>query len=108
MNGGHLTARRTLITGVAADAAAAAAAAFPVSALAKRSSAQGYAEAPDGRVWWRRVGDGPGTPLLLLHGGPGAGRTRLEATDALARAQTAANTDVVAIYKALGGAGRST
>jgi len=32
-----------------------------------------------------------------------ADRTRLEAEDALTRAQTAANTDVVAIYKALGG-----
>ena len=32
-----------------------------------------------------------------------ADRTRLEAEDSLTRAQTAANTDVVAIYKALGG-----
>jgi len=32
-----------------------------------------------------------------------ADRTRLEAEDSLAQAQTSANTDVVAIYKALGG-----
>jgi len=32
-----------------------------------------------------------------------ADRTRLEAEDSLTQAQTAANTDVVAIYKALGG-----
>ena len=24
-------------------------------------------------VWTKTVGDGPGLPLLLLHGGPGAG-----------------------------------
>ncbi len=27
---------------------------------------------PGGRVWYRVVGTGPGTPLVLLHGGPGA------------------------------------
>ena len=33
---------------------------------------QGRVPVPGGRVWWRRIGDGPGTALLLLHGGPGA------------------------------------
>jgi proline iminopeptidase len=28
-------------------------------------------------VWWMRVGSGPKTPLLLLHGGPGAGHNYL-------------------------------
>ena len=32
---------------------------------------QGTLPVPGGRVWWRRIGDGPGIPLLLLHGGPG-------------------------------------
>lgn len=32
---------------------------------------EGYIEVPGGRVWYRIVGDGPGTPLLVLHGGPG-------------------------------------
>jgi proline iminopeptidase len=33
---------------------------------------EGYAAVPGGRVWYRVVGDGPGTPLVVLHGGPGA------------------------------------
>jgi proline iminopeptidase len=33
---------------------------------------EGYVEMPGGRVWYRVVGTGPGTPLVLLHGGPGA------------------------------------
>jgi proline iminopeptidase len=38
---------------------------------------QGFAEVPGGKIWWRRVGAGPRTPLLLLHGGPGAGHNYL-------------------------------
>ena len=30
------------------------------------------------RIWTHTVGDGPGAPLLLLHGGPGAGHDYLE------------------------------
>jgi proline iminopeptidase len=33
---------------------------------------EGYVAMPGGRVWYRVVGTGPGTPLVLLHGGPGA------------------------------------
>jgi proline iminopeptidase len=33
---------------------------------------EGYVEMPGGRVWYRVVGTGPGTALVLLHGGPGA------------------------------------
>ena len=33
---------------------------------------EGFIAVPGGRVWYHRVGDGPGTPLLLLHGGPGS------------------------------------
>jgi proline-specific peptidase len=36
------------------------------------------------RVWYRRVGGGPGLPLLLLHGGPGAGHDYLEPLQGLA------------------------
>lgn len=33
---------------------------------------EGYVAVPGGRVWYQVVGDGPGTPLVVLHGGPGA------------------------------------
>jgi len=46
---------------------------------------EGTIEVEDGyRVWYRRVGDGGQTPLLILHGGPGAGHDYLEPLEALA------------------------
>jgi proline iminopeptidase len=33
---------------------------------------------PGGDVWYRRTGDGPGTPLLLVHGGPGGTSRSME------------------------------
>lgn len=39
---------------------------------------EGYVVVPGGRVWLKVVGSGPGTPLLLLHGGPGATSYYLE------------------------------
>ena len=36
------------------------------------------------KIWYRCVGDGDATPLLLLHGGPGAGHDYLEPLDELA------------------------
>ena len=30
------------------------------------------------KIWTKQIGDGPGLPLLLLHGGPGAGHDYLE------------------------------
>ena len=35
-------------------------------------------------VWTNTIGDGPGLPLLLLHGGPGAGHDYLEPMAGLA------------------------
>lgn len=32
---------------------------------------QGFIEVPGGPVWYQVAGDGPGLPLLVLHGGPG-------------------------------------
>jgi proline-specific peptidase len=44
---------------------------------------EGLLDVPGGRVWYRIAGDGPGVPLLLLHGGPGAGHDYLEPLGAL-------------------------
>src|SRR5258707_7361045 len=44
---------------------------------------EGYAPVV-GRVRWRVARSGPRTPLLLLHGGPGAGHDYLEPLSALA------------------------
>lgn len=35
------------------------------------TSREGRIEVPGGNVWYQIVGDGPGIPLLALHGGPG-------------------------------------
>jgi proline iminopeptidase len=45
---------------------------------------EGFVTVPGGRVWYRVAGDGPGIPLLLLHGGPGAGHDYMEPLEALA------------------------
>ncbi len=34
---------------------------------------EGFLAVPGGQVYWARMGDGPGTPLLVIHGGPGSG-----------------------------------
>jgi proline iminopeptidase len=39
--------------------------------LAELPRQQGHADVPGGRVWYEVVGDGPGLPLVTLHGGPG-------------------------------------
>ena len=44
----------------------------------------GHISVPGGRVWYQRVGSGPKTPLLLLHGGPGAGHDYMLRMAALA------------------------
>lgn len=38
----------------------------------KLTPGEGYAEVTGGKVWYRIAGEGDKTPLLLLHGGPGA------------------------------------
>lgn len=57
------------------------------TALAGRDSvatAEGHARVPGGNIYWRRFGAGGGTPLLLLHGGPGAAHNYLLSMKALA------------------------
>jgi proline-specific peptidase len=34
---------------------------------------EGFIDVPGGRVWYVRLGSGDATPILMLHGGPGAG-----------------------------------
>jgi proline iminopeptidase len=48
------------------------------------SSGEGFINVSGGRVWYRVVGSGPGTPLLLLHGGPGVPSLYLKPLEALA------------------------
>jgi proline-specific peptidase len=60
----------------------------------------GGRDVPSARVWYRVVGSGEATPLLLLHGGPGAGSTYLKPLAALADERP------VIFYDQLGG-GRS-
>lgn len=45
---------------------------------------EGYIDVPGGKVWYRVVGEGDETPLLCLHGGPGATHHVLEPLEALA------------------------
>jgi proline iminopeptidase len=45
---------------------------------------EGRAAVPGGAVWWKKVGSGSKTPLLTLHGGPGAGHNYLLPLAALA------------------------
>lgn len=65
-------------------------AALTLAPLAARAVTQGKADetghiaVPGGKVWYRRVGNGPKTPLLLLHGGPGGGHDYLLPMAALA------------------------
>jgi proline iminopeptidase len=48
------------------------------------SPREGYVAVPGGRVWYRIVGSGTRTPLLILHGGPGVPSTYLKPLAALA------------------------
>ena len=44
-----------------------------LAACAKPQPAtEGYINAPGGRIYWARMGNGPGTPLIVIHGGPGS------------------------------------
>lgn len=48
------------------------------------SPGEGYVDVPGGKVWYRIVGSGRATPLLVLHGGPGAPSYYLKPLAALA------------------------
>jgi proline iminopeptidase len=61
---------------------------------------EGFVDVTGGKVWYRIVGSGPATPVLLLHGGPGFTSHYLEALGRLADERP------VVFYDQLG-AGRS-
>ena len=63
-------------------------------------SAEGMIDVPGGKVWYRRIGHGPGVPLLAMHGGPGGTSCRFEVLAPLA------NERPVIFYDQLG-SGRS-
>lgn len=67
-------------TGSEAETSPEAAPSAPSVALAP---GEGTIEVPGGSVWYRVTGEGDGVPLLLLHGGPGAGSGYLEPLAAL-------------------------
>jgi len=69
--------RREALLGLAAVSAASLAACGQVNTGSAIAEETGYVDVPGGRVWWMRAGSGPKTPLLLLHGGPGAGHNYL-------------------------------
>ena len=76
--------RRTMLATMATSALAPAALGKSKAQPPKLPDETGHAEVPGGKVWWRRVGSGPKTPLLLLHGGPGCGHNYLLPMKALA------------------------
>lgn len=55
-----------------------------LASAADQADETGLAKVPGGKVWWRKVGSGDKTPLLLLHGGPGGGHDYLLPMKALA------------------------
>ncbi len=46
---------------------------------------EGYVEVPGGKVWYKIVGEGDKTPILILHGGPGATCYYLKPLEALSK-----------------------
>jgi len=54
------------------------------AAFATTPQSEGYADVPGGRIYWRKFGSGGKTPLLTLHGGPGASHNYLLPLQALA------------------------
>jgi len=60
------------------------AAAMASPAFAAQPVTEGRAKVPGGTIYWKKVGSGSKTPLLTLHGGPGAAHNYLLPLAALA------------------------
>jgi proline iminopeptidase len=52
-------------------------------ATASLPPGEAYLSVPDGRIWYKVSGAGPGTPVILLHGGPGYSSFYLKPFEAL-------------------------
>lgn len=76
--------RRAALAGAAAAWGMAAASGAAGAVLGREPEAEGYAPVPGGKIYWRRFGSGSKTPLLTLHGGPGAAHNYLLPLKALA------------------------
>jgi proline iminopeptidase len=72
--------RRSVLIGLSA--------AIPALSGARAAEQTGMVKAPGGRVWWMRAGSGSKTPILTLHGGPGAAHNYLLPLRALADERT--------------------
>ena len=48
------------------------------------TQSEGTIAVPGGNVWFKRVGGGPGLPLLAVHGGPGVPHNYLLSLERLA------------------------
>ncbi len=64
------------------------------------SASEGFVAVPGGKVWYRVMGSGPATPLVMLHGGPGGQSCSFSVLEDLAKERP------VIIYDQLG-SGRS-
>ena len=54
---------------------------------------EGYINVDGGKVWYRIIGEGSATPILLLHGGPGVPSYYIKPLEALRK-----NRQVILIY----------
>ncbi len=52
-------------------------------ARAPEPTREGYITVPGGKIFYARMGDGAGTPLIVIHGGPGSGSYSLKPFAAL-------------------------
>jgi len=78
------TRRAALIGGAAAMGAGLIGGRPALARMAGIPSEEGYLAVPGGKIYWRRFGSGGKTPLLTLHGGPGAAHNYLLTMQALA------------------------
>jgi proline iminopeptidase len=88
---------RRIVLALATLALAAGCARSPATGLVP---GEGYIHFKEGRMWYQVVGSGPGTPIIMLHGGPGFSAHYLTPLTALADERP------VIIYDQLG-SGRS-